>query len=146
MESNNASKNPRQEEIESLHRFFVKWFKGEIPQTKDLFQKHFAETLSQQSPSMVLISPGGKRTEYNDLIHDLYNLYGCRTKDPTYDIWIERVKEDSLGNGFWLMEYEEHQRVNKEHTKRLSTALLRERDEGGLEWVRVHETWMPSSS
>jgi len=138
--------NPRKTEIESLHKFFVQWFKAEIPQTNENFNTHFVQTISESSPPFTLVSPSGVKSSYKDLITDLYNAYACRKGDDTYTIWIDNVQEQTLGNGLYLMEYEEHQCVSKKHTKRLSTALLRERCISGditkLEWVRVHETWM----
>jgi len=155
--------NPRKHEIELLHKFFIQWFKAEIPQTRDNFLP-FTQSLSIESPVFALISPSGKRTQAPDLIDELYDLHACRRSDDSFTIWIENVNEIELGSTIttssqaqslsqrrlWMMEYEEHQIVEGKHTKRLSTALLRERkidrnsfNGSKLEWVRVHETWVP---
>ena len=139
--SSNTSSISCREEIESLHTFFVQWFKAEIPKAKEPYEP-FMLSLSK-SPAFVLVSPKGTRTERDTLIDDLYHLHGCRKDDESFSIWIENVSENSLGNGLWLAEYEEHQTVNGSNTKRLSTAIFREKDDGNkLEWVRVHETWI----
>ena len=137
--------SPRKNEIASLHKFFVQWFKAEIPQTEEMFETNFTQKISKSSPPFILISPSGRKSSFDQLTSDLYKAYGCRKDEKdTYTIWIENVTEVELGNGLFLMEYEEHQIVDKtKHTKRLSTALLRELENGDtLEWVRVHETWM----
>jgi len=128
-------------EIEDLHRFFVDWFHGAIPD-EDVVWRRLEDALA---PGFVLISPGGDLLARDDLLTALRERHGCHGPEAGFDIWIRhdmcRHAQDRLA----LATYEEWQRLHGEERGRLSTVLF-ERDErapNGLRWLHVHETWLP---
>ncbi len=125
-------------EIEVLHKFFVDWFLGQLPD--DAFDR-IPRVMGE---GFVLISPSGVRTERGPLLNELKAAKGGRT-GTGFRIWIEGYTAQDLGHGLWLAEYEEHQQVGDKTTARLSTAVFREEPEApeGVVWLRVHETWLP---
>ena len=62
-------------------------------------------------------------------------------------IWVDNLDVQSLGDDHFLVIYEEWQDDGEEKKGRVSSGILR-RKEGlpnNLEWLRVHETWLPES-
>jgi hypothetical protein len=60
-------------------------------------------------------------------------------------IWIEDFQLRSVHDGVAVVTYVEWQEVGGQKRGRLSTAVLRARDDArnGVEWLHVHETWLP---
>ncbi len=128
-------------EIEELHRFFVDWFCADTDPAAD--DSRFADVLA---PEFLLISPGGVARDRTATI-DLIRAARGSAHGQDFAIWIERFDTRLLTDDLTLVTYEEHQRRNGKATVRLSTALFRRRPESpnGVEWLHVHETWLPAS-
>ena len=117
-------------EIIELHRFFEGWFAG----TTDDFAR-FDRSIARD---FTMVGPGGDRRTRDEVVRGLIDGHGTRK----LAIRIESVEARSLGDAFLLARYEEW----LDEKGRVSTALFRERSDApnGIEWVTVHETWLPS--
>ena len=82
----------------------------------------------------------------NELRQRLGNAYGIWSqREPAGRIWIENISARPIAGGQALVVYEEWQDSGDGPRGRLSTALLKtqENSPNGLEWLHVHETWLP---
>ncbi len=143
---NDAMKNdtPIHQEVRELHRFFADWFTGRLEPTAE----NFARFTGVMAEKFELISPTGARTRRQDLIEQLRGAHGShRNPSQPFRIWIENIKARALSPGLHLVTYEEWQERENRRKGRLSTALLRAAPETphGLEWLHLHEVWLPES-
>jgi hypothetical protein len=127
-----------QREIEELHHFFQAWFAGAIPQTEE----HFARVTAVLHPHFTLVGPDGRLNEYATVIGWLRGGYGSR---PSFRLWTEQIALRHEEGELLLATYEEGQEISGQLNRRHSSALFRRRAEApnGLEWLHVHETWLP---
>ena len=136
-------------EVVRLHQFFVDWFTGAIPKS----DANFKRVSSALSSDFHIVSPRGHIQGRTDLLQGLVKSHGSHEK---YGMIIE-IKNCRListtGNGkTFLMTYEEWQRMgpttNSQSTARIATVVFRKSKNGwnGLEWLHVHETWMPGKA
>ena len=148
------------EEIKTLHRIFVTWFRGEVP-LPELRQ----DLEERMLPNFSHVAPNGHMVKGRDvLIQYLSDKYGCY-QDRVFRIDVYNVQLLWNGGNKCLASYEEWQswdaaegdlndnNTNNEDTEgestvngkqqfgRLSTCLL-EKKMGKYRWVHVHETWM----
>jgi hypothetical protein len=128
-------------EVDGLHDFFVDWMGAKIDRNPVLF-KRFTDTVAD---TFTLISPSGEITPLDSLIPELEGAYAAR---PDFKIWIKNSTCRFVSDDQCLMTYEEWQIIAGVETARLSTALFsrREGTPNGVEWVHVHETWLPGKS
>jgi hypothetical protein len=129
-------------EIEDLHRFFVEWFTGSLEET----QATFSRVENALADGFVIVGPSGQTQDRPLLLEQLRSAWGTR-RPSEFHIWIEGLEVLELGGGLHLVLYQEWQEIAGERKGRVSSALLRSRSEasgGGLEWLRVHETWLPA--
>lgn len=140
--------NPREHranlEVDALHQFFTGWFTGQL-QPHDAVFARFAGALA---PEFEMITPSGVLRPRDVLIASLRGAHGVWGHDPGATIEIRAHRSTALPGGpYTLARYEEWQRLDGRWRGRLSTALLREAAgaPNGLEWVHVHETWMPEA-
>ena len=127
------------EEIEALHRFFVGWFSGEIPESDAAFQKGFR---SRFDDKFLLIPPAG-------LVLDLSQLESSiragHANNPEFRIAIRNVTVRQVFGDFLLATYEEWQRNALASTPpdngRIASVVFQTGHR--LRWIHVHETWMP---
>jgi len=126
------------EEIERLHRFFVDWFSGTIPDDDETFRGRFLDSLD---PEFVLIPPAGNTVTWDELTTGIRSGHGS---NPDFRIAIRNVVVRRAVNGVVLATYEEWQRnaraSNPPDNGRVSTVLFRAED---LCWLHLHETWLP---
>ncbi len=130
-----------QTEINELHRFFEKWFNGDLPDNDESFSR-FSEVMA---PDFVIVSPNGRLTDRQSLIAALRSAYGkWQDQAEPGKIWIEHYQLMHTERAMALVSYEEWQEVGGESRGRLSSALFRVRDgtPNGVEWLHVHETWL----
>jgi hypothetical protein len=125
-------------EVRDLHQFFQDWFAGAIAQSEE----NFTRVTHALNERFVLISPGGALAEYATVIEWLRSGYGTR---PGFRLWTERITLRHQEGDVALVTYEEWQETDAGVTTRLSSALFRRRDQApnGVEWLHVHETWLP---
>lgn len=126
-------------EIEDLHKFFVGWFTGVLDVS------HFDEGfLARFDPDFLLIPPAGIILSLDTLTSSIKNTYDT---NPDFRIAIRNVKvQRVLGNEI-IATYEEWQRNALASTPpdngRIATVIFKKTEP--LQWLHVHETWMPES-
>lgn len=129
-------------EVEELHQFFQDWFNAVLPPTDDAFRR-FESVMAER---FMIISPNGELTEREELVDRLRAAHGIwRQGSQPGRIWIENLQVRHTVGSQAMVLYEEWQEIEGETRGRLSTAIL-QRLEGtpnGLEWLHVHEVWMP---
>lgn len=123
------------DEVIALHQFFEAWLSGTVKQTQPVFAR-FKAALAE---GFTMVEPGGKVLCRDELLETFWRAHG--TIPQPFAIRVKHAKVRLKNNGLGLVIYEEWQRGEKE-TARVNSALLREMDDG-LQWLHVHETWMP---
>jgi hypothetical protein len=133
------------EEICRLHKFFVNWFTGALPNTEEEFLKG----VSGLAPSFHLISPRGSIDGHQSLLESLRKAHGIHMDDG-FDIDIRNCQLMHDNESTIAMTYEEWQHTaTSTPTGRISTVLFQviadeqEKDGEILKWLHVHETWLP---
>lgn len=128
-------------EVRELHRFFEQWFRAELPDTAEAYGR-FADAMDE---SFVIVTPGGASLERAELLAGLRSAHGSHGESTgRYDIRVENVSAREVGEGTWLVRYEEWQEEGDEVKGRQSSAVLVEDSgaPGGFRWLHVHETWL----
>lgn len=132
-----------QAEVVALHAFFQDWFNGDLSNTDDAFARFDGVV----APAFHMVSPGGQVMDRDTIIDRVRAGHASSqsTPDEAMKIWIENQHVRWLDAESVLVTYEEWQLVKGRTRGRISTALLREspRKPNGLEWLHVHETWLP---
>ena len=125
-----------------LHDFLRDWLIGALPRTAEAFAP-FDEAMA---PDLRVISPLGTLTLRDDLLNEFEGTHGVLSgKAGAFEI---RVENDCVLHdlGEWaVVNYEEWHVLDGEASARLATVLYRRREgaPNGVEWVHVHETWLP---
>ena len=135
------------EEIRDLHGFFVGWFRGELPATREAF----ARAERALGSGFRMITPRGALVDRDSLVQSLWSAHAS-IKDR-FEIEVrnvrtpERIQDPAIGGvATWWVVYEEWQWRGLEQSARLSSACLDEAADGTWTWRYVHETWMPDLS
>lgn len=129
-------------EVVDLHRFFEEWFSGTIPPTEEAFRR-FEVVMADR---FLIISPEGVLSERDELIERLRQAHGIwRQSGRSGRIWIDNLTVRHQVGDQAMVLYEEWQEIDGEARGRLSTAILQRREgtPNGLEWLHVHEVWLP---
>ena len=132
-----------EDEIVDLHRFFERWFNGELDDSPEAFAR-LSDVLSER---FQMITPGGERLERRQVLEGVRAKHGSHRGAPRpYKIRIDNVESRYRDAGAALITYEEWQEVDGTVRGRTSSALFREREDTpfGVEWLHLHETWIPS--
>ena len=118
-------------EIEELHRFFERWLRGD--------EDDFSRCDRALARDFTMVGPGGEVRSRDALVRGLLDAQGKRP----VSIRIRSLEEIELAPELALARYEEWHGDQG----RVSTALFRARGDApnGIEWVTVHETWLPAS-
>lgn len=129
--------------IESLHRFFVAWFRGTCDDS-DAVWATFEKAMVRD---FVLIAPGGQVLPHESLVLALRAHYG-QHRERRFEIEVRNVTLQHVTANVVVAGYEEWQWLEDRQTARISTAVFgREPAESmDLRWIRVHETWLPGKS
>ena len=133
-----------QREVVELHGFLVGWMTGALPRSAATFAR-FADVLAD---GFALISPRGVVTERRQLLRELEAAYGAHTGNGEgFRIEIQNFRHRRTEGVLCLVTYEEWQQLSGAATGRLSSAWFRARNDTphGVEWLHLHETWMPDS-
>lgn len=130
-----------QTEIVELHRFFVGWFNGDLPDT-DAAWSQFENAVD---PDFTLISPDGMVLAREVLLGALRGRNASHPPEDGFHIWIKNFTCRHAGETHVVVTYEEWQRLKGEERARLSTAVFVRRPStpNGVRWLHVHETWLP---
>lgn len=131
-----------EEEIVGLHRFFEAWFLGGFSNRDRGFER-FAGVMN---PGFVIVSPRGTSTALDALSAGLRGAFGSWKAGDSIgvsDVTLRHAHADLA-----LLTYVETQRQGDSETARLSTVLMRQREAtpNGVEWLHVHETWIPGGA
>lgn len=127
-------------EVVELHRFFQSWFTGQVARTDENFGR-VANALAQD---FLMISPDGVREDRDAILKAIEEAWGRRP--PGFSVWIQQLEVRWSGPDVVLLTYEEWQADIGETRGRLSSALFRVNVDAplGVEWVHLHETWLPT--
>ena len=133
--------NACEKEIKDIHVVIEQWLAGTCTNTNESFS-NFSNRLSKE---FVIISPRGVLTTYDELCSNMKTAHGS-TSD--LKIWIEDVQLRHETNDTIIVTYQEwQQRGNDETTKtaRLSTVTFKKLGNDNIEWLHLHETWLPGN-
>lgn len=127
-------------ETAELHRFLQDWLRGVSPRTPEVF----ARMSGVMAPGLAVISPLGTVTRTPELLAEFEGLHGVLAGRP-FAVTVENAAHLHSVGDCTLISYEERHDLGGEVSARLATALLRARagTPNGVEWLHVHETWLP---
>ena len=128
-------------EIKDLHAFFEDWFTGRSSNTDESYAR-FSMALDDD---FVIVTPEGQSIPKPPLLDGLRSAHASRAEsEGGFAIRVENIDARDLGQGHWLVRYEEWQDSGGEKKGRISSAVLVENDSapGGFTWMHVHETWL----
>jgi hypothetical protein len=131
------------DEVVELHQFFQDWFNATLAPSEEEFRR-FSSVMGED---FVIISPNGELAEREELVERLRAAHGIWSEMTLPGrIWIENLQVRHQVGDQILVLYEEWQEIEGEARGRLSTALFRrsENTPNGVEWVHVHEVWLPN--
>ena len=128
-------------EVIELHRFFQDWMRGDLEPDEE----SFARFESVCAEGFVFIAPGGQLLDRPEIVDGVRGSHGRWRDDQGARIWIEDVRLHRNLGELAVVTYEEWQEVRGEVRGRLSSVLFRAREgtPNGVEWLHVHETWLP---
>ena len=126
--------------IVRLHKFFVDWFTAARAQRDSIWNEFELEL----DPSFVLITPGGQVLPRETLLPALRANYG-KHRETRFEIEVRNVVVRHVTSSVVVACYEEWQWLGEVQTARQSTAVFARipEDSGNLQWLHVHETWLP---
>lgn len=129
--------------ITSLHQFFVDWFQGACPDSDDVWS-HFERELA---PDFVLVSPDGQVHARASLVSALRGHH-AQHRSRRFRIEVRNIALHHVTATGVVAGYEEWQWIGERQTARQSTAVFARAPRGStnLQWVHVHETWLPDVS
>jgi hypothetical protein len=133
-----------QREVVELHGFLVDWMIGAVPRSAATFAR-FADVLAD---GFALISPRGEFTERRALLRELEGAHGAHRADHVgFRVEVRHFRHRRTEGALCLVTYEEWQHLSGSASGRLSSAWFRARSDAphGVEWLHVHETWLPDS-
>ena len=140
-----------EEEVIRIHRFFVNWLNGTVPNSEELFARECDSALAHD---MVLVKTNGDVVRFDQLRRELREAHGVK-KGLVFDMEIRdfQVFQNSTSSDSCLVMYQEwHYGRNNDDSeeatsllndKRQCTALFRCQQGNsphGVEWVHIHET------
>ena len=128
-------------ETVELHDFLADWFTGRLPQTQEAFAR-FDDAIAQD---FVIVSPNGSVAERSSIVGAVYDDWGRWKGDDSAAIEVKNARFRHRGKGLSVVTYEEWQTTKNGTVVRLSSVVLRNNKKAplGVEWVHLHETWMP---
>jgi hypothetical protein len=141
-EDSKMSEERCREEVLRLHRLFVVWFNAYNPDKDRVFRMMSNSFASD----FHMVAPDGKLSSATELMEKLKESYGIhRESGMTIEIKNSKLLSEKP-NEYAIFKYEEWQKIGDVETGRVATVMFRSSSSGmnGLQWVHVHETWMPN--
>lgn len=132
-------------EAVTFHSFLRDWLAGAVPRTTEAFER-FSGVMGD---GLEVISPLGTVTAREPLIEEFEGLHGVlAAQADAFQIWVENYRCRRVIGDYAVATYEEWHRLKDDVSARLSTALYRKRADtpNGVEWLHVHETWLPGKA
>ena len=130
-------------EIAELHRFFVDWVTGALPDTEAAFHQGF---LSRMAPTFQVIEPDGARVTLAELAPSVRRNHG---KNPAFASSVHDVALAAQSADLLVATYEERQSnamaaSSPDNTRRSTVVFAVDPSAPrGLRWVHVQETLLP---
>lgn len=128
-----------EDEVVELHRFFQDWYRGTI----DAGGEAFARMSDVLAEGFHLIGPDGALVGRGEILAAVRGAHGSRGSEFT--IRTGECRFRAGGRGLGVVTYEEWHEEGHSRRGRISTAVFQDRADApnGVEWVHVHETWLP---
>jgi hypothetical protein len=127
-------------EVVDLHLFFEAWLGGTAENSEEVFAR--LETALAEDFTMV--EPGGSRLRRADVIRSLRAAHGARRRPGRFEIVIAEPELLLLRPPLVILGYVEEQTAAGALTRRRSTAVLSAKEESGVRWLALQETWIGS--
>ena len=128
-------------EVREFHEFIENWLAG---RTDD-----YARAEEVLPDDFEIVSPSGERRDGGEIRADLRAGHGSAAdSDPPFEIRVTDVQTRVERETGVLLAYDEWQRRDGEWEGRTSSVLFRPDDDApnGVEWVHLHETWLPDDA
>lgn len=129
-------------ETTEFHGFLRDWLIGALPRTP----AGFSRMALVMAPELAVISPLGMLTRAPALLTEFEALHGVLAdRAGDFAITVENAAHVHTVGDCTLIVYEEHHVLGDDRSARLATVLYRAREgtPNGVEWLHVHETWLP---
>lgn len=108
-------------------------------ETTEKIRKSLLDSLRGTCPAIL---PTGEEVNANEHFRDLHRK-DQRDRAGLLQNWVDRVRVRSIGNGGWLVRFDNWKRTETKLTCRLTTAIVElEASSGKLQWTHIHETWL----
>ena len=126
-------------EVTALHGFFQGWLGGELPNDDTTFEQ-FERALAM---GFSMIEPGGMLLDRPIVIDRLRSGHGKR---PELRIWITSGRCLHASSQQLVVCYEEWQASGDDPPRGRQSTVVMQIAHDSLEWLHVHETWLPESA
>ena len=124
-------------EVLEIHHFFESWLTGSVEQSKE----QYARFENVMADDLIMVPPGSSLLTRDVVLEIFWQQYGSITLP--FRIEIKNPTARKVAESLYLVSYEEWQ-FGLEQTARITTALLTE-NEPGVQWLSVHESWLPEN-
>ena len=124
-------------EIVELHEFFESWLTGSIKQSR----KHYARFENAMANDLTMVPPGSSLLKRDVVMEIFWQQHG--SIKPPFRIEVRNPAVREVAESLYFAIYEEWQ-FGLEQTARVTTALLTE-NQNGIQWLSVHESWLPEN-
>ncbi len=135
---------PIEREIIELHEFFRRWYRGELPNTDEAFER-FSRVMA---PDFQIILPDGHVLDREAILGHVRQGHG-EDGEGTGDFTIEirNLRHRLTAGEIFVATYEEWQGDGDRLRGRLSSVVFSTDDSNpnGLSWRHLHETWMENA-
>lgn len=145
-------------EIDDLHDFFGRWYRGESPQTGDALSR-LERALA---PEFVMVTPDGTRHDRAAVVAGVRAGYGdnagvgseravgedsSATETRAFEIAIVSPSVVDRTEDRCLVTYEEHHRGPVETARSSAAWFVPDPDAPtGVQWLFLQETWLPDAA
>lgn len=127
--------------INDLHDFLTDWVGGRCPGDPKTFRRNALDRLSDD---FVAVVPAGRALGKGEFGSQMSSLYGS---NPEFRVEIRDFGVRHTGSGIAVVGYREWRKSSKDdetpENGRIATMILGETAGGGVEILRLHETWLP---
>lgn len=128
-------------EIIELHEFFQQWYRGELPNTDEAFER-FSRVMALD---FQIILPDARVLDRDAILGHVRRGHGeNREAAGDFTIEIRHVRHRLTVGEIIIATYEEWQGDGEHQRGRLSSVVFAKSDAmpNGLQWRHLHETWL----
>jgi len=122
-------------EVVQSHQFLERWISGSIEKTEQEFQRF----RNRVADDFTIIYPDGQLKDKKALMSDIWDSHRARPQQFSIEIRNYECRVDL--HDLCVVTYEEWLHSGRSKG-RMSTAVFR-LSKQKVEWVLVHETWLP---